>query len=91
MPAAIDDYGQLASGLESPYRRGAAITPSDSVNLTNVTRAIYVGGTGTVTYVSQGGDTVALLGNIPVGTTLRVCASRVNLTGTSATNLVALW
>ena len=61
MPSATDDFGQLATGLDSTYRRGAAITPSDTVNLANVTRAIYVGGTGTVTYVSQGGDTVALL------------------------------
>jgi hypothetical protein len=91
MTAAIDDFGQLATGLDSPYRRGVAITPSDTVNLADVTRAIYVGGTGTITYVSEGGDTVPLLGNIPVGAVIRVCASRVNSTGTTATNLVALW
>lgn len=91
MTAATDDFGKFASGLDSPYRRGVAITPSDTVNLTNVTRGVYVGGTGTITYISQAGDTVALLGNIPVGTILRICASRINTTGTSATNLVALW
>jgi len=91
MTAATDDFANLASGLSSPYRHGAAVSPSDTVDLTNVSRAIYVGGTGTLTYISQGGDTVALLGNIPVGTVLHVCASRVKLTGTSATNLVALW
>lgn len=91
MTAATDDYGQLATGLDSPYRRGVAVVPSDSANLSDVTRAVYVGGTGTITYVSEGGDTVALLGNIPVGTVLHICASRINSTGTSASNLVALW
>lgn len=91
MTAAIDDYVQLQTGLDSPYRHGGAITPSDTVDMSNVSRAIYVGGTGTITYISEQGETVALLGNIPVGAVLRVCASRVKATGTTATNLVAFW
>jgi hypothetical protein len=90
MVAAVDDYVQLSTGLDSPYRHAAAVTPSDSADLTNVTRAIYVGGAGNIVLVTQGGETVTLTGLL-VGVVYRVCASRIKSTSTTATNIVALW
>src|SRR4051794_32584204 len=88
--AATDDYAKLATGLDSPYRHAAAVTPSDSTDLTNVTRAIYVGGAGNIVLITEQGETVTITG-ATVGSVLRICASRIKSTNTTATNLVALW
>jgi hypothetical protein len=77
--AAIDDYIQLQTGLDSPYRHAAAITTSDTVDLTDVTRAIYVGGSGNIVLITEAGETVTLMGAL-VGTVLRVQASRIKAT-----------
>ena len=39
---AIDDYAQLATALNSPYRHAAAVSPSDTVDLADVSRALFV-------------------------------------------------
>lgn len=75
----------------SPAINGAAIVTSDSVPLTQPTRMIYVGGAGDVTVILVG-DTVAITFKaVPVGTWLNVRAATVKATGTTATNLLALW
>lgn len=74
---------------DKPLSRGAAITTSDTVNIPGgATRAIYVGGAGNIRAI-MGGAEVNFIA-VPVGTTLRISATRVNATGTTATNLVAL-
>jgi hypothetical protein len=73
----------------SPADAAVVITPSDSVNLAQKTRAIYIGGTGDVTAVVNG--VAILFKNCQAGSILPVVATRVNLTGTSSTNLVALY
>ena len=67
----------------------AVIAPSDTVNLGSPTRAIYVG--------SAAGDIVAIVNgvaitfkSVPIGI-LPIKCTRVNLTGTTSTNLIALW
>jgi len=69
-----------------------AITPSDSVNFTGrrMTRGLYVGGTGDVAAVRADGTAVTFSG-VPAGTILPIRAIRVNSTGTTATNLDALF
>jgi hypothetical protein len=74
-----------------PATHAAAITPSDSVALASLTRMIYVGGAGDVTLQLAGDSVAVTLKAVPVGTMLEVCASLVKATGTTATNLVALW
>jgi hypothetical protein len=70
-----------------------AITPSDTIAIAFASsaggcRAIYVGVAGNITLVDLAGA-VTLFSNVPVGI-FRVGATRVNQTGTTATNLVAL-
>ena len=90
MAAAKDVFVEI--GVTDPaYSNAAAIAPNDSTPLGFVTRGIYVGGTGDVTVTMKGGQTTITFKAVPVGTVLRVRASLVNATGTSATNLVALW
>jgi hypothetical protein len=72
------------------YREAVAVTPSDNTSLTLVADALYIGGTGQVTLVTQGGSTVAFSA-VPAGTVLPVSASRVNNTATNATAIVALY
>jgi hypothetical protein len=68
----------------------AAITPSDSTNLTKgPCAAIWVGGAGTVQVVRDDDTVVAF--ECVAGTLLPVMAKRVNFTNTDATLLVALY
>jgi len=68
--------------------RLAAITTSDTVNIPEVPRAIFVSVSGTVTVV--GSDDVAVsLGTLPIGV-YPVQPKRINAAGTSAT-VVALY
>ena len=89
MPA-TDDYVHLQTALDSPYRHAAAVTPSDTLDLTNVTRGIFVGGLGSIALVTEGGETATLV-SPTMGAVLRISASRIKATGTTASNLVALW
>lgn len=69
---------------------GVAIVPSDTVALTNATRAIYVGGTGDVTVILNGSGTVTFKA-VPAGTWLWIAAGTVKAAGTTATLMLALW
>jgi hypothetical protein len=89
VPAATDDYASLFASPAGPCRRAAAVTPSDSADLANVSRALYVGVSGDVVVITQGGDTVTFKA-APVGV-LPIAVSRVKSTGTAATNILALW
>jgi hypothetical protein len=79
----------MAATFAQGYRRFAAITTSDTVDLPGgVSDAILVGGAGIVQAVSESGTVVAM--TLPVGIhQLRL--RRVNATSTSATLLVALY
>lgn len=78
--------------IATTYGRAAAITPNDSVELPAHTRAIYVGGAGTL-IVDMSDDAAANITflAVPAGTTLPLRVRRVHATGTTATSLVALY
>lgn len=89
--AAIDDYSTLSGGLDSPARNAIAVTPNDGADLTHAARALYIGVTGDVTLTPIGGQTGVLFKAVPAGAILPVRASRVWATGTTATNIVAIY
>lgn len=68
---------------------GAAVTPSDATILSGV-RALYVGGAGDVAVTFNDGSTATFVGVVS-GFILPVQVSRVMSTGTTATNIVALF
>lgn len=70
---------------------GEAVTPHDSTNFAQTTRSLYVGGAGNVVVVFGSDDAAITFTAVPAGTILPVRAKRVNLTGTTATSIVALW
>jgi hypothetical protein len=89
--AAADKPHTYRSTVEQySFNRAAAVTPNDGADLTNVTRGIYVGGSGDLSVVTPDGDSVTFKA-VPVGTFAAIRVARVMATGTTATNLVALW
>lgn len=66
-----------------------AVTPSDTVNLTNPS-VIYVGTTGNVKVTTAQGSDVTFIG-VPSGAVIPVQVIRVWDTGTSASNMVAIY
>lgn len=84
-----DQFSNHAPGLESPAAHGFAIAPSDGADLADVTRAIYVGGSGNLALTLLSGATLTLAG-VAGGTLLPLRAKAVKATGTTATNLVGL-
>ena len=92
MPAAVD---QWSTSTESPSlnhiaaTHAQAVTTSDTVDLTNVSRGLFVGGAGNVVVIMADGTTVTITG-VTAGTLLPIRVSRVKATGTTATNMVAL-
>lgn len=84
--------------------RAVAVTPSDTDNILspsevdgggnpagiNTGCVVYVGGAGDVKVKTAGGDDVTFSG-ITAGTFMPVQVIRVFSTGTTATNMIALW
>ena len=70
--------------------RAAAVTPSDSVSI-EICRGLYVGTGGNVSVVmADVGNTVVFVG-VGAGSILPIQVSRVNLTGSSASDIIALY
>jgi hypothetical protein len=74
----------------APARKWKVVTPSDTVDLPSGCRGLWVGTAGTLSIVDAEGSTVSL--TIPeAGRLLPLGPVRVNSTGTSATEIVALY
>lgn len=84
-----ESFTSRAEDVTAPARHGFAVTPNDATDLVADSRAIYVGGAGTLAVQLVGGGTVSFAG-LAAGTLLPVRVRRVLATGTSATQLVAL-
>jgi hypothetical protein len=84
--AAVDRFPG-AEDLLSPADNAIAVTPSDSQAFEFVSKRLWIGGAGNVTLITLGGQTVEYAA-VPAGTYLKVRASQVKATGTTATNIV---
>lgn len=82
----------MGSTVSDPARKAAAVTPHNTTAITGgPCRALYVGVGGTlVVLLADDSATVTLL-NVPNGTLLALSATRVHSTGTTCTDIVALW
>ncbi len=88
MPA-TDNFVTNIVGTTSPASIAEAVTPSDSTDLTNVSRALWIGGAGNISVIMANGSTV-LFSGVPAGTLLPLRVSRVRSTSTTATLIVAI-
>ncbi|MEM6711376.1 MAG: hypothetical protein AAF590_03750 [Pseudomonadota bacterium] len=89
MPSSSDPFSSHMAGLESPASDGFVIVPSDSADLSSVTRAIYVGSGGDLVATMKSGTSITFTGLL-AGTVLPIRVSAVAATGTSAGNLIGL-
>lgn len=78
--------------------RAATVIPSDTVDIPSVSTAtgknfgccLYVGTAGNIKVLTVGGDEVTFIG-INTGAFIPVQVKRVFSTGTTASNILALW
>jgi hypothetical protein len=82
-------YSSYSQSEFSPARNAVAVTPSDSENLATSAKALWVGQIGDVSVDTVGGQTAVVFKNC-LGV-LPVTAVRVRATGTTATDIVALY
>jgi hypothetical protein len=68
---------------------GVAVTPSDGTSLPFRCKRLWIGGAGNVSLLGRDGVTAVVYTAVPAGTYLRVRASYVRSTGTTATNIIA--
>lgn len=87
--AARDDYRRYGTGNEAPARSAVAITPDNSNDLAIVPRALYIGVSGDVKVDMVDGGTVTFVAASVGEHPWQVL--RVYDTGTTATNIIAIW
>lgn len=85
----FDRYKGIAPASDSPAIDAFSIIPNDSLELTEVTRAVYVGQGGTLVVTTKEGTTVTFE-NVAAGGFLPLRLSKVLATGTTASALVGL-
>ena len=86
-----DIFEANQAGLSSPAEHAAAVTPSDSADLANSSRALWVGGAGNVSLDLVGSGSAIVFLAVPEGSLLPIRAKRVRSTATTATNIVSIW
>ncbi|MCE7999713.1 MAG: hypothetical protein HEP70_12700 [Rhodobiaceae bacterium] len=86
----MDEFNSHVPGLESPATYAETVTPSDSVELAHISRAIYVGGTGDLAVTMKEGGSVTFK-NVIGGTVLAIRVGRVLSSGTTATDIVGMY
>lgn len=85
-----DAFSGYTPSLTSPYADGAAVTPHDTNELSTYSRALYVGTGGDLVVTLRSGNDVTLTGVVS-GSLLRLWCTKVKSTGTTASDIVALW
>ena len=88
--AATDNFADQPITIIYSARNLEAVTPDDSTELANVSRALWVGGGGAITVLTAT-DQVILISGIAAGTLLPIQIKRVNSTNTDATLMVSLY
>jgi len=89
---AVNTFVNNDFNIDSPAPNAVAVvlnSPISDFGPGVFCRALYIGGAGDATIVTRGGQTV-LFSGLPAGFILPVCATQVNTSGTTATNIVAL-
>lgn len=92
MPA-TNVFQATDTAINSPYTRAKSLTLSDTVDLTEVPRALHIhaGTASTPVKVIFEDDTVAVTLQLQTGFIYPLRVTRVYATGTSATTVIALY
>lgn len=87
-----DKFADAPGGITGPITSVVAVTPSDSTQLTDTARALWIGGAGNVSLLLPDGTTSVLLTAVAVGVWHPIRFRRVNSTtggNTTATAILA--
>ncbi|WP_299733773.1 hypothetical protein [uncultured Tateyamaria sp.] len=84
-----DTFQEYTPGLESPASYLTAVVPDDATDLAVASRALNVAQSGFVRVTTVGGDEATVF--VAAGGAFPVRAQRVWQTGTTATNIVAMY
>lgn len=76
--------------LEGPITGGEQVTPDDNADLSEVSRGVYIGGAGDVAVIMKDGQTLTFAAT-SAGAVYPFRVRRVLSTGTTATDIVAIW
>ena len=85
-----DRFQNTSDSLIAPAHVCFPITPDDSTDLVQVTKAIYIGSGGDVTLRSIDGPEDVTFANVPSGSILDVRVLSIRATGTTADSIVGL-
>jgi hypothetical protein len=86
-----DQFSNSADQVSAPATRAVAVTPHDANALADIPKALFIGTGGNITMRGVNGASDQLWKNVPSGSVLPFRAQYVRATGTSATDLLALY
>ncbi|MCT8003001.1 hypothetical protein V3I01_09890 [Sphingomonas sp. gentR] len=90
-----DLFSSTADTVSNPATRAEVLTPSDTADLPDIPKGIYVGTGGTLVMIGIGAPAGATTGrtwkNVPNGAIIPFRARRVLATGTTAADMLALY
>jgi hypothetical protein len=76
---------------ESPARASEPITPNNTVQLSSIPKAIYVGSGGSITGQLVGDTEDRTFGGVPTGAILPFQFKLIKASGTSASQIIGLY
>ncbi|MFN3945184.1 MAG: hypothetical protein ACK4K7_09665 [Allosphingosinicella sp.] len=86
-----DPFASAADAVSAPARRAAAVVPHDANAIGEVPKALYVGTGGHIMMRGIDGSQDQLWRNVPDGTVLPFRPRFVRATGTTASDILALY
>jgi hypothetical protein len=88
-----DLYSRNANSIDAPASRAAAITASDTGDVANTTKALYIGTGGSlkVELTGMAPGAFVIFTNIPDGSLLPVRVRKIWDLGTTASNFIGLY
>lgn len=86
-----DAFQTFADSVLSPGTRAVAVTPHNTDALVDIPKALYVGVGGDITMRGVNGTVDVLWKNVQTGQIIPFRAQFIRATGTTATNIVAIY
>jgi hypothetical protein len=89
--ATKDPYKSYPNNPVEPGTKVVAVVPDDNTDLVTYAKALYIGVTGDIAVVPIGQSTSVVFKNHPVGYFLGCRVARILSTGTTASQILALY
>jgi hypothetical protein len=86
-----DSYKLFQHDASSTARKVISVTTSDATDLTIYAKALYIGVAGDISVLPVGQESSVVFKNHPVGYFVGCQVRRVNATGTTASQILALY